>query len=104
MPSEMRGDPSNFKTEQFSTMRALCYDLDFNDPKQYAKYMRNWYCSQPWMEPGMADITSPCGVSGGNEGYAPLPFAQAAEKYTYPNAPVTTWKKGKAQEVGILNV
>ena len=102
MPKEMFSELKYLKDEAFMHYRQTCYDMDLSKPALKEIYMSRWWCSQPWMEPGMANITSPCGVSGGNEAYAPLPHAQKAEMYSYPNAPVTTWKRGKAQKVGIL--
>lgn len=78
-----------------------CSSLDLTTTDGYQQYASNRQCKNPWHRPGFSKITSPCGVSGGLQTrMAELyPFGQPAETYSYPNAPTTTWKKGKRARV-----
>ena len=79
----------------------LCSGLDLTSSDGYQEYSTSVKCKNPWNQPGFSKITSPCGVSGGLQTRMEelKPFGQPAETYSYPNAPTTTWKKGKRARV-----
>ena len=79
----------------------FCSGLDLTSSDGYQEYSTSVKCKNPWNQPGFSKITSPCGVSGGLQTRMEelKPFGQPAETYSYPNAPTTTWKKGKRARV-----
>ena len=103
-----------------------CLDYDLTTAKGLELF--NTRCKNPWMQPGLTKVASPCGVAGGNPvelNGQPFPYCggncgpkckgdccqdpgngtnncaagwadgKGAEKYHYPNSPVTEWKRGK---------
>ena len=103
MPREMFLPTNHNNT--FKINRAnKCSGYDLKTTSGLETYAKK--CFNPWFRPGFTEKTrfgynlAPCGVSGGLPGAALAPYAQRAEKYTYPNAPTTTWNRGQSERVG----
>ena len=83
------------------------YDTGKSNSTEYRLY--RWRCSNPWFQPGLTEVYSPCGISGGRpkgDSYYPGDtlkrthgFAKPAEQMQYPEMPTTTWKVGDEVEV-----
>ena len=104
MPREMFYQLSDSPLARYSHLAEnadFCSNLDLTTEKGFMTYKSHWKCKNPWNRPGLAEITSACGVSGGlqNRMKELYPYGQPAETYSYPNAPTTQWKRGESAKV-----
>ena len=104
LPREMFYQLSDSPLVRYSHLASnadFCSKLDLTTERGFMTYKSHWKCKNPWNRPGLAKITSACGVSGGlqNRMKELYPYGQPAETYSYPNAPTTQWKRGESAKV-----